>query len=253
MKIISVFGVTQSGKTTTVERIIAELKKRRYRVDSVKEIHFEEFKIDMEGSNTDRHHKAGAGIVTARGFFETDVLFKEKLPMETIFRFYDSDYLICEGVTDANVQKIICAHTTEEVDERLDGSVIAIAGRLGNEMQEYRGLPVLNAEEDIAQLVDFIEEKVVEKLPDFPAECCDACGHGGCRGLLAAINKEEATREECILDQKKVRLYVDGKEIEMVPFVQRIVRNSVLSSVSELDGYRKQGKIEVVIGEESPR
>ncbi|QRN84727.1 molybdopterin-guanine dinucleotide biosynthesis protein MobB [Clostridia bacterium] len=247
MKILSIFGVTQSGKTTTVEGIIRELTKRRYRVDSVKEIHFEEFKIDLEGSNTDRHKKAGAEIVTARGFFETDVLYNGKLPMEKIFRMYDSDYLICEGVTDANVQKIICAHSTQEVDERLDDSVIALAGRLGNTMTEYRGLPVFNVEQDLEKLVDFIEEKIVEKLPDFPEDCCDACGHGGCRGLLAAINRGEAKRGECILDKKAVRLYVDGQEIEMVPFVQRIVRNSVLSSVSELDGYRKNGKIEVVL------
>jgi molybdopterin-guanine dinucleotide biosynthesis protein B len=253
MKIVSIFGVTQSGKTTTVEGIIRELRKRRYRVDSVKEIHFEEFKIDLEGSNTDRHKKAGAEVVTARGFFETDVLYNGKLPMESIFRMYDSDYLICEGVTDANVQKIICAHSTEEVDERLDGSVIAIAGQLSNCMQEYRGLPVLNAEQDIGKLVDFIEEKVFEKLPDFPIDCCDACGHGGCHGLLADINKGEAERSECILDKKAVRLYVDGKEIEMVPFVQRIVRNSVLSSVSELDGYRKNGKIEVILNGDDPR
>jgi molybdopterin-guanine dinucleotide biosynthesis protein B len=30
MRIFSVFGITQSGKTTTIENIIRELKKRRY-------------------------------------------------------------------------------------------------------------------------------------------------------------------------------------------------------------------------------
>ena len=59
MKVFSVFGITKSGKTTTIENIIAELRKRRYSVGSVKEIHFEIFAIDTEGTNADRHKKDG--------------------------------------------------------------------------------------------------------------------------------------------------------------------------------------------------
>ena len=46
MKLFSVIGITKSGKTTTIENIIRELRKRRYTVGSVKEIHFEAFAID---------------------------------------------------------------------------------------------------------------------------------------------------------------------------------------------------------------
>jgi len=247
MKILSVFGITQSGKTTTVEQIIKELVKRKYKVDSVKEIHFEGFKIDTEGSNTDRHYKAGAGTVTARGYYETDVLFKRKLSMEEIYRFYDGDFLICEVVTDSNIPKIICAHNTKEVDERMDGSVIAISGRISSEINEYKGLPVINALNEIEKLADLIEEIVPEKLPDFPAECCNACGYGSCKELLAKILKKEAKREDCVLLKKDIHLLIDGKEIEMVPFVQKILLNSVLSTVKELEGYKKNCKIEIKI------
>jgi len=247
MKIFSVFGITGSGKTTTVERIIKELVKRRYKTDSVKDIHFDAFKIDTEGSNTDRHYKAGANIVTARGHYETDILFKRKLKMEEIYRFYDSDWLVCEGVRDSNIPKIICAHNTKEVDERLDGSVFAISGRLSNEMTEYKGLPVINALKDTEILVDLIEELVPEKLPDFPSECCSACGYGSCGELLAKIIRKEAKRDECVLLKKDISLFIDGKEIEMVPFVQKILLNSVLSTVKELDGYKKNCKIEIKI------
>ncbi|HCS10941.1 MAG TPA: molybdopterin-guanine dinucleotide biosynthesis protein, partial [Clostridiales bacterium] len=54
MKVFSVIGITKSGKTTTIENIIKELRKRNYTVGSVKEIHFEEFKMDVEGTNTHR-------------------------------------------------------------------------------------------------------------------------------------------------------------------------------------------------------
>ncbi len=39
MKVFSVFGITQSGKTTTIEKIITELRKRRFTVGSVKKIY----------------------------------------------------------------------------------------------------------------------------------------------------------------------------------------------------------------------
>lgn len=71
MKVFSVYGITKSGKTTTIENIIRELKRRGYTVGSVKEIHYEKFAIDTEGTNTDRHRRAGAEPVTARGHFET--------------------------------------------------------------------------------------------------------------------------------------------------------------------------------------
>ncbi|MCL0076168.1 molybdopterin-guanine dinucleotide biosynthesis protein MobB, partial [Dehalococcoidia bacterium] len=103
MKAFSVIGITQSGKTTTIENIIRGLKKRRYSVGSVKEIHFEEFAIDQEGTNTYRHRVAGSELVTARGYYETDILFPEQLSMEQILRFYEQDYIVLEGVTDCNV------------------------------------------------------------------------------------------------------------------------------------------------------
>jgi molybdopterin-guanine dinucleotide biosynthesis protein B len=52
------------------EAIIAELRRRNYRVGSVKDIHFEGFALDQEGTNTHRHKMAGAELVTARVFMK---------------------------------------------------------------------------------------------------------------------------------------------------------------------------------------
>lgn len=49
---------------------------------SVKDIHFEGFSIDSAGTNTDRHKKADSQLVTARGLYETDILFQGRLPVE---------------------------------------------------------------------------------------------------------------------------------------------------------------------------
>lgn len=252
MKVFSVYGYTQSGKTTTIENIIKELKKRRYSVGSVKEIHFEQFEIDTKGSNTDRHKKAGAELVTARGYFETDVLFPEKLPMEKILRFYDQDYVVLEGVTDYNIPKILTTKSMEEIEERIDETVFAISGRMANEIDSYKGIPVINSIDNLEELVNLVEEKVFEKLPDFDPKCCMACGYD-CRTLGVKILNGQASRDDCVISKNKVKLFIDDKEIDMVPFVQDILSNVVEGVVSELDGYKKNAHIRIEIGNENEK
>ena len=247
MRVFSVFGITQSGKTTTIENIIRELRKRRYSVGSVKEIHFEKFAIDKEGTNTYRHRMAGSELVTARGYKETDILFQRMLSMDEILKFYHHDFVVLEGVTDCNVPKIVTAHNTAEVDERLDDTVFAISGRIANDLKEYRGIPVINPMEDTERLVDLVEQKVYERLPDFPPECCRACGYS-CRELGIRILKREARREDCVLSDSNIKLLIDGREIDMVPFVQKILFNAVEGVVKELEGYKKGAKVEIRIG-----
>lgn len=246
MKVFSVAGITQSGKTTTIENIIRELRKRRYSVGSVKEIHFEQFAIDTEGTNTHRHKNAGSQLVTARGYHETDILFQNKLDIDHILSFYNHDFVVLEGVDDYDVPRIISAHNEEEVLERMDDLVFAISGRISNTIDELQGLPAINSMENIEKLVDLIEEKVYDKLPAFPEECCNECGYS-CRELGSMILKGKAKREECVLENTKVKLQIGGKDIKMVPFVQNILSNAVLGVVSELEGYMKGKEISIHI------
>ncbi len=163
MRVISVVGITESGKTTTIENIIGELKRRNHRVGSVKEIHFEEFQIDTEGSNTYRHKMAGSELVTARGYYETDILFQEKLPIDKILSFYNHDFVILEGVSESHIPKIITAHDIPGIEIKMDNTVFAISGRIAGEISEYKGLPAINSLTDIERLVDLIEEKTLEQ------------------------------------------------------------------------------------------
>lgn len=244
MKVFSVIGVTQSGKTTTIENIITELRKRKYTVGSVKEIHFEAFAIDRPGSNTHRHKKAGSQLVAARGYLETDILFDRQLSVNEILRFFDHDYVVLEGVADTVGPKIITAGTTSEIDERLDGTFFAISGRIAGTMNEYRGLPVISAVKENEKLVNLIEEKVFDMLPDFPPACCNACGYS-CRELSERILAGLAERGDCVISRGDIELFIDGRKISMVPFVQKILYNSLEGVVKELDGYRRNGEIVV--------
>ncbi len=107
MKVLSVVGFSGSGKTTTIEKIIRELGRRNYSVGSIKDIHYEKFTMETEGSNTHRHKQAGAELVTARGYNESNILFPGRLPVGSILKFYKQDYVIMEGVEDYPSPRII--------------------------------------------------------------------------------------------------------------------------------------------------
>jgi len=215
MKVFTVVGTSGSGKTTVIEAVVAELARRGYRVGSVKEIHFEAFEIDpVPTSNTRRHRAAGAALVTARGYRETDVLYPGKLPMKEILRHYkEYDWVALEGVDDLPVPAVICT------PDKMREGAICVSGKFGAQASEYRGLPGFNALEGAGALCDFLEANV----PDY-LECYDP-------------DDDDPGAD--------VALTVGGKEIRMVPFVQRILRNAVLGVVKELEGYREGAEVEV--------
>lgn len=246
MKVFAVVGISGSGKTTTVERVIAGLVGRRYSVGSVKDIHFEQFAIDTPGSNTHRHKAAGAELVAARGLTETDILFPTRLSMDKLLAFYSHDWVALEGVTDLNVPQVVCAHSLEEADKKIGPSTIALAGVLANSgIKEYRGLPVFNALTQGDALVTYLEKKVFPMLPDYTAKCCGLCGMS-CRELLAEIVLGNKGRDDCILAQR-VSLKVGEHTIKMVPFVQDVLAKTLNGLVSTLEGYEPNQTIEIII------
>ena len=227
MKVFSVSGITQSGKTTTIENIIRELVARGYKVGSLKNIHMEGFTIDPNpNTNTNRHKTAGATLVCARGYLETNMLYQEQLNVNKILDFYEKekyDWVVLEGIEPEDnvaIPTIVTAHTHEDLKEKWHPMVFAISGRLSAEMEEYEGKPAINAMTDIKKLVDLIELKVYERLPDFPDECCMVCGMS-CKELAAAIIAGEKRRADCVADQG-IELHCNGVRIKMVPFVQQL-------------------------------
>ncbi len=248
MRVITVNGITKSGKTTVCEVIINGLTKLGYSVGSVKEIHFELFKIDpVETTNTNRHKNAGSKLVTARGMFETDILYQSMISMPEILRHYNHDFVILEGVTDINAPRIITAHNDAEVTERMDGRVVAVSGVLANDgRKEFADLPVVHALDEPEKLVQLVLEHAYEPLPDVEEKCCSACGFT-CRELAGLVARKKLPRETCVQVNSGVELKIDGKEIPMVPFVRKMLENAVLGVVSELDGYSKNAKIEIAL------
>lgn len=50
MRIIMIKGFSKTGKTTTVELLIRELRRRGYTVGTIKDIHYEDYRADVPGT-----------------------------------------------------------------------------------------------------------------------------------------------------------------------------------------------------------
>ena len=246
MKVFSVCGITKSGKTTTIEHIIRELAARGYKVGSVKEIHNESFAIDPgPDSNTFRHRQAGSALVTARGNHETDILFPGKMDMRTLLSscYHGFDYVVLEGVDDIPVPTILTARTPGELADRWGGFVFCVSGVISGRLPAYKGIPSLSAVSDSKPLVDLIERKVYDLLPDIDPDCCRACGCS-CRELGVKILAGEARRAFCVAD-RGVELTIGSHRIDLAPFVQKVLRGTILGVVRELDGFRDHAEIRI--------
>ena len=128
-KLVAVVGGKHSGKTTVIEHLIAELKRRGYHVGTIKEM-VRIPTLDTPATETDRYSDAGAEIIVAVPRDETVVFIKKRLSIKEILPFFkELDYVILEGFeSEKNLPKIIAAKTAEEAKSYLDGLAIAVSG-----------------------------------------------------------------------------------------------------------------------------
>jgi len=246
MRAFSVAGYSKSGKTTTVTSLIKTLKQRGYRVASIKDIHFEDFTMEREGSDSWQFQQAGSEAVFARGLKETYLIKPERTTLPEMLELLQADWIIIEGMKREPLPKIICAETEEQLAELVDANTFAISGKISDKLKEYKGLSVVNSINNPANLADLVERKVFEVLPLAKDECCGKCGLT-CFEMVGEILSGRRRRDECRTDHNQIiKLQIDNKEIEMVPFVQNIFRDLIHSFVKNLRGY-KQGKIKVTL------
>ena len=183
MKIISLVGFRHSGKTTTVEVLIRELKKRGFKVGTVKSIHCPSFEIEeKKNSNTMRHKKAGADVVCASAKEETAFIYAKGLEKNGIFEKLDVDYLILEGDYQSDVPRIICAHEEAEIPEKITEKTFLVSGRIADRKDMVCGFPAVSALKDPERLAEKVIEAAYDvelpvKLLPVPEEVTAFCHH----------------------------------------------------------------------------
>lgn len=171
-----VFGVTgwkNSGKTTLVTRLIAELTKRGYKISSVKHAHHK-CDIDKPGTDSYRHREAGAGevVLVAAGVrwavmheckTEEEPLLDDLLPMLS-----PCDLVLVEGYKTEPFPKIEVrraeAKHTEPIAPK-DNRIVAVASDRPESMDDSHGLTIFQLDE-ISSMADFVINKVGLSKPN---------------------------------------------------------------------------------------
>ncbi len=113
---IAFIGYQNSGKTTLVEKVIAELTRRGLRVGSLKHHGHHGFDIDVPAKDTWRHHQAGSkhvGLICATRWAEyADTREEDEMPArELLSRYNDVDVVIIEGYKTEGFGNIVVARS----------------------------------------------------------------------------------------------------------------------------------------------
>lgn len=238
MKVLSIAGFSHTGKTTVAIHLMKELCQRGMRVSSIKDIHCPDFAMETVGSNTYKHWEAHHDTVLARGTHETYQIWHTPLSLAAMLAQLHADFVVVEGMKQEPLPKIICAETTKQLDELIDDCTFAISGLLSNsDIKNYRGIPVYHPVNDLAALTDLVLRKVFPVLPLADPACCTACGQS-CLEMVGAILRGEANRSDCVVDSpERVQLIINGKELTLVPFVQRLLADMNQAVIANLNGY----------------
>ena len=105
--VLSIVGKSESGKTTLIEKLIPELKRRGYRIGIVKHAH-RGFDMDRKGKDSYRHRQAGADsvMIASQGQIAMIKDVKGECLDDLIPYFNDVDLLIAEGFKSDRAPKI---------------------------------------------------------------------------------------------------------------------------------------------------
>jgi molybdopterin-guanine dinucleotide biosynthesis protein MobB len=156
--ILSIIGKSNSGKTTLLEKLIPELKRRGYRVATIKHHTHTGFEIDQPGKDTWRHAQAGSQVVVITSpdkLAMIEQLERELSLDEIAARISGVDIILTEGFKNAGKPAIEILRAERGL-ERLDepGQLVAIA----SDIRVDSPVPLLDLNNAI-EIADFIEQR----------------------------------------------------------------------------------------------
>ena len=230
MKIVSIVGKKNTGKTSLTVKVISELTKRGYNVASIKHSHHS-IEMDKENTDTWKHKQAGANLVVGVGsttFFNARKEHDLNRILYLLKHFDDFDFVVIEGYKSYNYPKIITSpnvrdeYTIAEVDSfTID-------------------------DEGVSELADLIEQRghdIVDTL------FANNCGFHNGEAIASEIRSGNLSVED--LDETLSYLSIDGHVVGLNRFVSDYIKQGVIGVINtlNLDDYdvEKIGKIELDI------
>lgn len=238
MKIVSIVGRKNTGKTSLTVKVIEELTNRGYAVASIKHSHHT-MEMDRENTDTWKHKEAGSQVVVGIGsttFFNVRQDLELNRLLYLIKHMDNVDYVVIEGFKSYNYPKI--ATSPDVVDEYTIKQVDSFA----------------ITPEGVSELVDLIEKRghdIVDTL------FANNCGFNNGETIAKEIREGNLKVED--LDDTHSYLSIDNKVVGLNRFVSDYLKKTVLGIISTLNleeyGVEDIEKIELVINdnEEIPK
>ena len=165
VKAVSFVAKSGTGKTTLLEKVIARLKERGYKVGVIKhDAH--RFDIDHPGKDSHRLTAAGADTMLISSPEKLAIVKKHAAspPIEELIATYfnDVDIVLTEGFKKSSMQKIEINRKERSTallcrGEEYDPTLVAVASDVKLELD----VPVLDLNDAVA-VADFIEEKFLK-------------------------------------------------------------------------------------------
>ena len=214
MKIVSIVGKKNTGKTSLTVKVIEELTKRGYNVASIKHSHHT-MEMDRENTDTWKHKNAGSNVVVGIGsttFFNVRKEMDLNRLLFLIKHMDNVDFVVIEGFKRYNYPKI--ATSPDVVDEytikQVDSFTI-----------DYKGL---------TELVDLIEERSHDIVDTLFA---NNCWYYDGEAIACDIRNGNITVDN--LDGVHSYLSIDGKVVGLNRFVSDYLKQSVLGVINTLN------------------
>ncbi len=207
--IVSIVGLSNSGKTTLLERLVSELKRRSYRVATIKH-EGRGFDLDTPGKDSWRLVQAGSDMMILSSPEKLASIRKidhDSTLQELVHLVGDSaDIILTEGFKKGEAPKIEVHRTGNELLFSPKELIAVVT-------EEPLDLPVWQCfPGEVTKLADLIEST-----------------------FLATPGKDEAT------------LFINGTYISLTPFVQEFLTKTLVGMVSALKGVGEIKSLDVFL------
>jgi len=213
MRIVSIVGLKNTGKTSLTSKIIKELTNRGFKVASIKHSHHK-MEMDHEGTDTYKQMEAGSDFVVGIGD-KTFFNINRTIPLERLLfliKMVDNpDFLVIEGFKNYTYAKIA---TCPEVE---DDYTIATVDSF------------TITDDEVLNLVDLIEEKSYDIIDTL---FVDECGYNDAEIIAKAFVKGDLKYNP--QTQADVSLSIDGINIGLNAFVNDFLKETILGMLKSL-------------------
>jgi len=233
-KFIGITGSKKSGKTTTIEYLTPKLIEKGLNVGSVK-IAFKDVNIDVNKEHYDVERLRNAKSVKTlfKSRIDTTIFYNKVMTLREALKEFSKglDLVLIEGFQEDLIgfPQIAMLKEKNQEKEIINDYTVAISSIPEFSIESKKDNFV-----NFNKLVDIIEKKA---LPLIPSLDCKHCGYENCITLVKEIIKGNNKIEDCIIVQSEkahLVLQLNEKNIPCNPFVQEVLKNTILGIIKTL-------------------